>query len=297
VDDPELVVPSMTLIRGSGWLRAARHVAAAIVVLLALTGLLLPGVSRMPRPVLPILFTLPLVLAALRRDGRALRWWAAYVCGFTAFVLLRYSADQLGFPVQTAYPIAADRLLGFGTVPTVWLQAHLPRDGALVLLAIGVHLSYYLTPPLAGLWLWLRTEQFPAYVRSLLLLYAVSLLIHVVLPTTPPWLAALHGDLPGASRLLYDVLYPNAPQFYDFGDRVAGNHVAAMPSVHTAAIIVMALFLRRPAAWLYVGAMGFALVWLGEHYLVDVLAGVALGWVCARDKPRDRDRLTEGGTG
>jgi membrane-associated phospholipid phosphatase len=55
-----------------------------------------------------------------------------------------------------------------------------------------------------------------------------------------------------------------------------------MPSLHTAITVVMAFALWRVrrslgiAGALYSLLMGFSLIYLGEHYLVDVLAGVAL---------------------
>lgn len=60
------------------------------------------------------------------------------------------------------------------------------------------------------------------------------------------------------------------------------NPIAAMPSLHQAFTLLMALVLWRERRWLgvlgglYALAMGASLVYLGEHYLVDVLAGAAL---------------------
>src|SRR5205823_1071596 len=74
------------------------------------------------------------------------------------------------------------------------------------------------------------------------------------------------------------------------GAAVGQNDVAAMPSLHMAITVVIAMF-----AWsrdrrlgllgaVYAAAMGFSLVYLGEHYVTDVLAGVAFAagsWVAA----------------
>jgi membrane-associated phospholipid phosphatase len=65
------------------------------------------------------------------------------------------------------------------------------------------------------------------------------------------------------------------------GAAVGQNDVAAMPSLHMAITVVIALFAwhcnRRLGALglLYAAGMGFTLVYLGEHYVADVLAGVA----------------------
>ena len=61
-----------------------------------------------------------------------------------------------------------------------------------------------------------------------------------------------------------------------------GNPFAAMPSLHFGTSVMAARILsqvgRKHAAlgWTYALALGFGLVYLGEHYVVDLLAGLAL---------------------
>lgn len=63
---------------------------------------------------------------------------------------------------------------------------------------------------------------------------------------------------------------------------LGGNPLAAMPSLHFATSMMAAQLLADadPVAgavgWAYAGTLGFALVYLGEHYVVDLLAGAAL---------------------
>jgi membrane-associated phospholipid phosphatase len=65
-------------------------------------------------------------------------------------------------------------------------------------------------------------------------------------------------------------------------DSIGGNPFAAMPSLHYATSHAAARILfdvaRVPGAlaWAYAATLGFALVYLGEHYVVDLLAGLAL---------------------
>ena len=60
------------------------------------------------------------------------------------------------------------------------------------------------------------------------------------------------------------------------------NMVAAMPSLHAAYPATLLLFFWNDGKWwrivlgAYTLAMGFALVYGGEHYLVDILVGWAL---------------------
>src|SRR5271166_3635182 len=71
-----------------------------------------------------------------------------------------------------------------------------------------------------------------------------------------------------------------------------GNPLAAMPSLHFATSVMAALLLAEtgplPGALgaAYAATLGFALVYLGEHYLVDLLAGAALAGAVRRWGPR-----------
>jgi membrane-associated phospholipid phosphatase len=69
------------------------------------------------------------------------------------------------------------------------------------------------------------------------------------------------------------------PSLYGF---LGGNPLAAMPSLHFGTSVMAAHVLDEvgpvPGAlgWAYASTLGFALVYLGEHYVVDLLAGLAL---------------------
>jgi membrane-associated phospholipid phosphatase len=64
-----------------------------------------------------------------------------------------------------------------------------------------------------------------------------------------------------------------------------------MPSLHFATSVMAAHVLsdvgRGPGAlgWTYAGTLGFALVYLGEHYVVDLIAGLALAETVRRGAP------------
>jgi membrane-associated phospholipid phosphatase len=267
-----------TVSRRGLWLAFVRIRAVALVVF-AFAGLLVQDHSRLPRFVYPVLFALPLCLAMLRREARAIRLWGAYVVSFVVFSLVRGHADDIGFPVRAEYVADIDRWLGLGTVPTHALQAILPLSGVAVWTAVFVHLTYYAAPPLVGLLYWLRApERFFRYAYGFVAMYGVSLAVHIVVPTVPPWLAAIRGTIGPVRRLLAEALNGWNPSFYQYGLYVAaGNDVAAMPSVHAAAtaLILCAAWRTRwrLMAAVYAALMALALMYLGEHYLTDILAG------------------------
>jgi membrane-associated phospholipid phosphatase len=73
---------------------------------------------------------------------------------------------------------------------------------------------------------------------------------------------------------------------------LGGNPLAAMPSIHIASSAMAAILLTEvgPAegapAWSYATVLGFALVYLGEHYVVDLLGGLVLTGIVYRWGPR-----------
>jgi membrane-associated phospholipid phosphatase len=79
------------------------------------------------------------------------------------------------------------------------------------------------------------------------------------------------------------------PALYDV---LGGNPLAAMPSLHFATSLMGAHLLSEvdPVAgalgWAYAGALALALVYLGEHYVADILGGGALAETVRRLSPR-----------
>jgi hypothetical protein len=81
---------------------------------------------------------------------------------------------------------------------------------------------------------------------------------------------------------------PAWPAMYE---ALGGNPWAAMPSLHFATSLMAALLLSEagPAegaiGWGYALTLGFALVYLGEHYVTDLAAGALLVAVVRRGEP------------
>ena len=64
-----------------------------------------------------------------------------------------------------------------------------------------------------------------------------------------------------------------------------------MPSLHFAASLMAAILLTEAgpvegaSGGRTCGALGFALVYLGEHYVIDLVAGAALVWIVRKGEP------------
>ena len=182
-----------------------------------------------------------------------------------------------------------DRFVFFGTTPTQWLQAHVNHptvvnwhDVAFTL----IYTSYFIVPfTVAGLWARDRLE-FVRFSRRIVTLSAAGLATYIAFPAAPPWMAAGMGLLHGVTRTTGDgwqVIGGRTVDWFDEGQATV-NLVAAVPSLHSAFTMLVALFLwprvrrpLRPLLVLYPLAMGLTLMATGEHYFFDVL----LGWMYA----------------
>jgi membrane-associated phospholipid phosphatase len=235
--------------------------------------------------------------------------WLPLLAALTLYDILR-GVGGGRVPIHGELQIWIDRyVFGFGTVPTVWLQQHLWNPAHLSWLDYSgwaVYTSYFLVTPLALAIVWIvDRELFRRYARQLTLLAFAAVAFFTASPTIPPWLAAQKGMLGTASvtRIVGEVNLRvhsfDATPLWERGVRLA-NDLAAFPSLHLAMTVLVVFVLWRRARWwlriplaLYPLAMAFALVYTGEHYVIDLVGGVALAVAVRKVEPRLTARITE----
>ena len=66
---------------------------------------------------------------------------------------------------------------------------------------------------------------------------------------------------------------PRPPEFYQLTQVVDSG----MPSAHTVAIFALAMVIRKPWAWAFAVASALARMYVGVHWLTDILVGVVIG--------------------
>ena len=141
-------------------------------------------------------------------------------------------------------------------------------------------------------------ERFPRAAAMTYAVFDIGASSYWVLPTAPPWYAAAEG-MPGAGGppAVRRMMVEYGELFWRDGwgslySVFGGNPLAAMPSLHFATSLMAALLLAEVGAlpgalgFGYLIVLGFALVYLGEHYLVDLLGGAALTAAVRRLAPR-----------
>jgi PAP2 superfamily len=242
---------------------------------------------------------------------RVLRDWVLFFAALLLYDHTRGVADGLGMPLHVTELAAADEAIFLGTLPTVWLQEQFYRPGEIYWYDLAtslVYVSHFFVLPTIGAVIYLRSRhQWGGYARRTLILSFAGLLTYIILPGAPPWWAAKAGLIEDVDRL-------SSRGWEAVGLQRAGaaleaaqagvNHVAALPSLHAgfSLLVVLLLWHRvgtvalRVILMLYPLAMAAALVYGGEHYVVDLVLGwmyAAVAVLLARGYERWRDSRRE----
>ena len=250
-----------------------------------------------------LFFWIVLALAAVslnqwRSWGRLLLEWVPLLALLVGYDWLRGAASIPEQEAHASLQIKIDRFIGGGQLPTVWLQHHLYHPGHVPWYDVGIWCVYlthfFMVWVVAGVLWKVAHDRFGQYVSLIVVVTLMAFATYWLYPAQPPWLSANWGAIPPVDRIV--------PGVWDhFGVRVVAdvfdtgsglvNMVAAMPSLHAAYPATLLLFFWNDGKWwrlvlgAYTLAMGFTLVYGGEHYVVDILvgwlyAGIAFSLVC-----------------
>jgi membrane-associated phospholipid phosphatase len=200
--------------------------------------------------------------------------------------------EELERRVRVDYPVAIDRVIGLGVPPTLRLQRLLSAPGrprTIEKVLVWCHWIWFMVPHGTAAYVLIRRRE--RFGRTALLTYAVfdlGAVVYWTLPTAPPWYAAARGRLEDVDHTrVRRMMIEYGEQFWKHRwgplySLLGGNPLAAMPSLHFATSVNAAHLLSEVGVvegtigWAYALTLGLALVYLGEHYAVDLLAGLAL---------------------
>jgi membrane-associated phospholipid phosphatase len=218
----------------------------------------------------------------------SLQMWAY----FAAYEMPNDDPEGLAARVHIQYPIDVDRVIGLGRVPSERLQGWFATEGTInrfERVLVWSHWIWFPVPHAAMLYVLIRRpERFGAAAARLYVTFDLGAVVYSLVPTAPPWWAASEGYLGHEDPL------PVRRMMREYGEMfwgehwgflfeaLGGNPLAAMPSMHFASSIMAARGLAEvgpvsgAVGWTYAGTLGLALVYLGEHYAVDLIAGALL---------------------
>lgn len=219
------------------------------------------------------------------RIKQFLRDWIPMLLILFGYEYLRGVIPILSLKPHIFPMISADKYL-FGALPTIKLQEILfhPNvshwyDYAAVLL----YISHFIVPMLVAFILWMFDKKsFRRFTVSFLVLSYLAFFTFLIFPAMPPWMASNLGYIPPLQKIMDQVMasfaHPiDVPSIYRF---FGANLVAAVPSLHAAypwlIFLIIAGKIGKKSLMLapYVLGVWFSVVYLGEHYVVDVFAGI-----------------------
>jgi membrane-associated phospholipid phosphatase len=240
-------------------------------------------------------FTAPVALCVAVRRTRA-RDVAVCALNMYAYVaayeMPHDNPERLAARARVRYPAVADKVLGLGVPPTLRLQRTFSAPGTIKRferVLVWCHWLWFFVPHLSVAYVLIRRpDKFAGAAARMYAVFDVGAVFYWAIPTAPPWWAAAHGRLEDSEPVkVRRMMIEYGEEFWGevwepLYDVLGGNPLAAMPSLHFATSLMGAHVLEEvdPIAgtvgWTYAITLGLALVYLGEHYLVDLIAGAAL---------------------
>ena len=225
-------------------------------------------------PVSVVFLLLTPFVGALGLRWKRWRGWLTLVMTALSYEALADVIDSVADSSRLLSFFDFDRYL-WGFNLTGWVQSSLSSASMTDAMAA----LYQLLMPVVvvtSLIVWRRSAQnFGKYVTAMLLTSYAALVTFLLVPTAPPWLTGAANNLVKASGLA------SIPNFLSpLAALVEPDEFAAFPSLHAAYMVICSYFLLKvdrrigAAAVLLTGGVLLSTLYLGQHYLVDLLAGV-----------------------
>ena len=231
------------------------------------------------------LFALFLVVFVVLGQARVfLVRFAPFVLLLVAYDSFRGIADDLNHYVNFWPMIDFDRALFGGVLPSVTLQSWW-WHGALQWYDFYFYFLYsihFLAPLALAVVIWkLHPRLYWQYVAAIVGLSFAAFITYIIFPAAPPWMASQMHYIEPLRKISTDIWYAmgisNPSEIYN---QLSPNLVAAVPSLHSAYPMLFTLFMWRiftfKRTWwvfAYPLSMWIGVVYMGEHYVFDVIFG------------------------
>lgn len=212
--------------------------------------------------------------AFTKRAQRFIKDWIPFLALFFAYEAMRGIAHNITGIVHVTELISAELQI-FGTIPTLVLQQFY-RSPFLDWIGAFFYSLHFLIPTVFGFVLWHRSrENYQKYTIALLVSSYSALITILLYPSAPPWFGVK------AERVLFQVDQAMGIPFYaTLFVLIQPNPFAAFPSLHAVYPWLISLYSikikRIKALPILIIPLGvcFSAVYLGEHYVIDLLAGI-----------------------
>lgn len=226
-----------------------------------------------------VVLALLVIAIAMGRGLTFIADWGPFLLLFLAYEAMRGFASKTGF--------AANDLSGletgiFGTLPTLTLQhafynphAVGPQD----VIATFFYFMHFPLPILVGFIFWWRSrEHYRRYIAALLVMCFLAFVTYLFWPSAPPWWQYQRDVYKIIDRTVH-TLWGNQYYVSAIYQSFNPNRFAAFPSLHASFPALAAVYAWSRYRKLSLALIGWSIavllsiVYLGEHYVVDALAG------------------------
>lgn len=241
-----------------------------------------------------VLFLCLFVYASYVGSGnRFVKTFSPFIISFLSYEALNRLIDVVPRGIHIQEPLIIDSWM-FRAVPTIVLQQF--RTPILDFMGAAFYSMHFIAPTIFAFLLWrYKPEHYQRYTFAFVICTYSALLTFLVYPVAPPWYGLK------ATRILFQIDHIlGVPMFKTLYDYVGVNPFAAFPSLHSAFPWLIAVFAlkawRKKALPVLVLPVGiwFSAVYLGEHYVIDVMGGIAyatLAFLFAYNKERVLNKL------
>ncbi len=178
-----------------------------------------------------------------------------------------------------------DKWLGGGQIPTVTLQ-HWLYHGQLHWFDYYLYFTYmlhFVAPFVFGLLLWrFRPSGYWRFITALVAVSYAGFITYLLFPAAPPWIASNVGYIDHITKISSAVWISwGIHSFPTLYAHLNPNETAAMPSLHAAIPFLELMYIKRlfgpkyaAVFAIYPLSLWFGVVYIGEHYVLDILVGL-----------------------
>lgn len=150
--------------------------------------------------------------------------------------------------------------------------------------SVVLYICHFVVPMVVGYFFWINDREFfKKYTFGFLAISYAAFITYIIFPAMPPWMAGNLGYIPPVREVISIVMSHfmqtsiSLPSVFSL---IGGDQVAAMPSLHAALPLMVFFYVYKFNKKLgiifapYVIGVWFAVIYLGEHYFIDVVVGI-----------------------
>lgn len=216
-----------------------------------------------------------------QRTWHVLKDWLPFITVFISYEIMYSFVGIISQYNLHAGPYNFD-LQMFGQIPSLFLQQTL-RTPILDYMGAFFYSIYFFVPTVFAFILWRESpKNYWRYIVAFGVCTYGALITFLFYPVAPPWI-----EVSNVARILTGSVDANLgiPIYKTLFDFLSPNLYAAFPSMHSALPWLVFLFAFKVWKWKAVPVLSlpvgtwFSAIYLGEHYVADVLGGIAYATV------------------